>query len=131
MLNSVKLVVSKVPRCGGRTSSSHRYCVTSTTTCYSCHHHTCRCFGTTTTPTTTTDHQSSSNKETITIDAAMAALYSKLPRGESWDRQPEDLRLMNGTDMESMVRLFLLFVWYPLSQNDARRLRFLYVNYVS
>jgi hypothetical protein len=42
--------------------------------------------------------------ETITIDAATQALYAKLPRGEAWDRQPEDLRLMSGTDKESIVR---------------------------
>ena len=51
--------------------------------------------------------------EQITIDAAMQALYEKLPRGESWDRQPEDIRLMNGTEQESIVRfcftIFLLF----------------------
>ena len=42
--------------------------------------------------------------EQISIDAAAQALYAKLPRGEAWDRQPEDLRLMNGTDKESIVR---------------------------
>jgi hypothetical protein len=44
--------------------------------------------------------------EVITADAAIAALFSQLPRGESWDRQPEDLRLMNGTDEESIVRFY-------------------------
>jgi hypothetical protein len=58
-----------------------------------------RCMTTTTKP-----------PEVITADAALAALFSQLPRGESWDRQPEDLRLMNGTDQEPIVRsIFLNF----------------------
>jgi hypothetical protein len=54
-----------------------------------------RCMTTTTKP-----------PEVITADAAIAALFSQLPRGDSWDRQPEDLRLLNGTDEESIVRSF-------------------------
>ena len=48
--------------------------------------------------------------ETITIDAAAQALYAQLPRGEAWDRQPEDLRLMYGSDKESMVRCNCYFL---------------------
>lgn len=48
--------------------------------------------------------------EPITIDAATKALYDKLPRGEVWDRQPEELRLHNGTDEESIVRSFTVDV---------------------
>ena len=48
--------------------------------------------------------------EPITIDAAAKALYDKLPRGEFWDRQPEELRLYYGTDEESMVRSFTVVV---------------------
>lgn len=43
--------------------------------------------------------------EVVTADAAIEALFSQLPRGERWDRQPEDLRLLNGTDEESIVSL--------------------------
>jgi hypothetical protein len=48
--------------------------------------------------------RSMTTNEVITADSAIAALYSQLPRGEVWDRQPEDLRLMNGSDKESIVR---------------------------
>ena len=36
--------------------------------------------------------------EIITIDTATQALYAQLQRGEFWDRQPEELRLLSGTD---------------------------------
>ena len=64
--------------------------------------------------------------EIITIDAATQALYAQLQRGEFWDRQPEELRLLSGTDKESIVRyspcalfacFFFIYVRYPHQVN--------------
>lgn len=97
--------------------SATRFCVSSTNAKYSIRTLSTASVGTDSSTTATTSNIGHNNSvipklpelhykpETITIDAAMQALYAKLPRGEFWDRQPEDLRLMYGTDKESIVRI--------------------------
>jgi hypothetical protein len=70
-----------------------------------------RCLSTTTSIGSSSGSSTSSTTATeqVTIDPALQALYAKLPRGEFWDRQPEDLRLMYGSDKESIVRLIVYF----------------------